>query len=172
MSEREVNSDSNNAESSEAELSAAVEEALNEASVVVDEIKTLTNDLQRLQADYSNYRKRVEREKESAHEFTISLVLTSLLPVLDDIDRAEKHGELTGGFKAVADQLNSTLQKLGLEKFEDANVPFDPNIHEALVHSTSSEVTETTASEVLQPGYKFKERVIRPARVAVVDPQE
>lgn len=171
MSEAEKEVNQNQDESSDSELSAAVEEALSEAGVVTSEIQTLTNDLQRLQAEYANYRKRMEREKEAAHEFTVGLVLTSLLPVLDDIDRAAKHGELVGGFKSVADQLTNILNKLGLAKFEDANVPFDPNIHEALMHSTSTEVTETTASEILQPGYKFKERVIRPARVAVVDPE-
>ena len=159
------------AESSEQELSDAVEEALAEASVVVDEVATLTADLQRLQADYSNYRKRVERERAAAHEFSTSLVILELLPVLDDISRAEAHGELTGGFKAVADQLISITTKLGLTKFEDINVPFDPMIHEALMHNTSTDVTETTATQVLRPGYKFKERVIRTAQVAVTDPE-
>ena len=100
-----------------------------------------------------------------------SLVLTQLLPVLDDIDRASEHGELSGGFKAVAEQLNAVTTKLGLIKFADVNVPFDPMIHEALTHTTSEEVTETTATAVLQPGYKFKERILRPARVVVTDPE-
>jgi molecular chaperone GrpE len=94
-----------------------------------------------------------------------------MLPVLDDISRAEEHGELTGGFKAVADQLQAITTKLGLSQFADVDVPFDPNIHEALIHSTSPEVTETLVTQVLQPGFKFKERVIRPARVAVTDPE-
>jgi len=159
------------AESSDQELSDAVDEALEEANVVVDEVSTLTADLQRLQADYSNYRKRVERDRAVAHEFSTSLVITELLPVLDDIARAQEHGELTGGFKAVADQLVAITTKLGLTKFADVNVPFDPMIHEALMHNTSSDVTETTATQVLQPGYKFKDKVIRPARVAVTDPE-
>jgi len=157
-------------ESSEEELSAAVEEAL--AEVPVDEIATLTSDLQRLQAEYANYRKRVDRDRLTAHEISTSLVIAELLPVLDDIARAQSHGELTGGFKAVADQLEAITTKLGLTKFVDVNVPFDPMIHEALIHTTSSDVTETTATQILQPGYKFKERVIRPARVAVTDPEE
>lgn len=157
-------------ESSEEELSAAVDEAL--ADVPVDEIATLTSDLQRLQAEYANYRKRVDRDRLTAHEISTSLVIAELLPVLDDIARAQAHGELTGGFKSVADQLEAVTNKLGLTKFADVNVPFDPMIHEALIHTTSAEVTETTATQILQPGYKFKERVIRPARVAVTDPEE
>ena len=165
------------AESSEQELSDAVDEAIAEARIsadvgtIVDEVATLTADLQRLQADYANYRKRVERERAAAHEFSTSLVVLELLPVLDDIARAEEHGELTGGFKAVADQLIAITTKLGLTKFADVNVPFDPMIHEALMHNTSADVTETTATQVLQPGYKFKDKVIRPARVAVTDPE-
>jgi molecular chaperone GrpE len=158
-------------EGSEQELSDAVDEALAEATVVVDEVATLTGDLQRIQADYANYRKRVERDRATAHEITTSLVVAELLPILDDIERADQHGELTGGFKAVADRLVAITTKLGLTKFDEVNVPFDPMIHEALMHSTSSEVTETTATQILQPGYKFKDKVIRPARVAVTDPE-
>ena len=156
-------------ESSDKELSDAVEEAL--AEVEVDEVAVLTSDLQRVQAEYSNYRKRVDRDRITANEITTAIVLSELLPVLDDISRAEEHGELTGGFKAVADQLLTITTKLGLSKFSDVDVPFDPNIHEALMHATSPDVTETSVTQVLQPGYKFKERVIRPARVAVTDPE-
>jgi len=159
------------AESSDQELSDAVDEALAEANIVVDEVQTLTADLQRLQADYSNYRKRVEKDLAASFAFATEKVVAELLPVLDDMDRAEQHGELTGGFKAVADRLNAITTKLGLTKFADVNVPFDPTIHEALIHSTSADVTETTATQVLQPGYKFKDKVIRVARVAVTDPE-
>ena len=159
-----------NPNKAEADLAEAVDEALAEASAVVDEVGALTADLQRLQAEYANYRKRVDRDREAAAELTTALVVAQLLPVLDDIDRATEHGELTGGFKAVADQLQTITSKLGLVKFEDVNVPFDPMIHEALMHDTSADVTETTATKVLQPGYKFKDKVIRPARVAVTDP--
>ena len=158
-------------ESSEQELSDAVDAALTEAAVEVDEVASLTADLQRLQAEYANYRKRVDRDRLTAHEISTSLVVAELLPVLDDIARAEEHGELTGGFKAVADQLTAITTRLGLTKFADVNVAFDPQIHEALMHSTSPDVTETTATQILQPGYKFKDRVIRPARVAVTDPE-
>jgi molecular chaperone GrpE len=160
-----------NVAASDKELSDAVDEALNEATVVVDEVATLTSDLQRLQAEYANYRKRVDRDRASTTEFAFAAVLMELLPVLDDLDRAGEHGELTGGFKAVADRINAIVEKLGLTKFSEAPVAFNPEIHEALMHETSKDVTEPTAIKILQPGYKFKERVIRPARVAVADPE-
>ena len=144
------------------------EEAATEST---DPVAALTEDLQRLQADYANYRKRVERDRTLAAEVAISSVLLEFLAVLDDLDRAGAHNELTGGFKAVADQIVATTTKLGLEKYGDAPTSFDPNIHEALMHETSADVTETTVTKVLQPGYKYKERVLRPARVVVTDPQ-
>ena len=158
------------ASDSQTQLSDAVDEALSEATAVVDEVTSLTADLQRVQAEYANYRKRVDRDRASAAEYSVAAVLSELLPVLDDLDRAEQHGELTGGFKAVADRITAITEKLGLQKFVDVGVVFDPAIHEALVHNTSADVSETTATEILQPGYKYKERVIRPARVAVTDP--
>ena len=161
-----------NLAASEKELSDAVDEVLNEATVVVDEVATLTSDLQRLQAEYANYRKRVDRDRVSTTEFAFASVLLEFLPILDDLDRAAEHGELTGGFKAVADRINATVEKLGLTKFAEAPVTFNPEIHEALMHETSKDVTEPTATKILQPGYKFKERVIRPARVAVTNPEE
>jgi len=132
---------------------------------------TLTADLQRLQAEYSNYRKRVERDRAVASEIAVASVLSELLSTLDDIDRAAQHGELTGGFKSVADQLINTTTKLGLEKYGQDGDEFDPQIHEALMHETSADVKIATASKILQPGYKFKERVLRPARVSVTDPE-
>ena len=136
-----------------------------------DPVAALTEDLQRLQADYANYRKRVERDRTLAAEVAISSVLIEFLAILDDLDRAAAHNELTGGFKSVADQIIATTAKLGLEKYGEAPATFDPNFHDALMHETSAEVTETTVTKILQPGYKFKERVLRPARVVVSDPQ-
>ena len=136
-----------------------------------DPVAALTEDLQRLQAEFANYRKRVERDRTLAAEVAISSVLLEFLAVLDDLDRAETHNELSGGFKAVADQIISTTSKLGLEKFGEAPSLFDPNIHDALMHETSEAVKETTVTKILQPGYRFKERVLRPARVVVTDPQ-
>lgn len=137
-----------------------------------DPVAALTADLQRLQAEYSNYRKRVERDRAVAHELAIGSVLTELLATLDDIDRASQHGELTGGFKAVADQLSSLTNRFGLEKYGTDGEAFDPQIHEALMHDTSTDVAVATASKILQPGYKYKERILRPARVAVTEPAE
>jgi molecular chaperone GrpE len=147
-----------------------VEDVVVEPGQEADPVATLTADLQRLQAEYANYRKRVERDRAVAHESAIGAVLTELLALLDDVDRAEQHGELTGGFKAVADQLNSITSRIGLEKYGTAGEAFDPQIHEALMHDESADVAVATATKILQPGYKYKERILRPARVAVTDP--
>ncbi len=136
-----------------------------------DPVAALTEDLQRLQAEYANYRKRVERDRTLAAEVAISSVLIEFLAILDDLDRAATHNELTGGFKSVADQIIATTTKLGLEKYGEAPATFDPNFHDALMHETSAEVKETTVTKILQPGYKYKERVLRPARVVVSDPE-
>jgi molecular chaperone GrpE len=147
-----------------------VEDVVVEPGQEADPVATLTADLQRLQAEYANYRKRVERDRAVAYESAIGAVLTELLALLDDVARAEQHGELTGGFKAVADQLNSITSRIGLEKYGTEGEPFDPQIHEALMHDESADVSVATASKILQPGYKYKERILRPARVAVTDP--
>jgi len=149
------------------------EEVVSDEAVaeVVDPVTALTEDLQRLQAEFANYRKRIERDRSLASDLAISSVLFEFLAILDDLDRAESHGELSGGFKAVAEQINATMTKLGLEKYGSAPEAFDPNIHEALLHETSSGVRETTVSKILQPGYKYKERILRPARVVVTDPE-
>lgn len=136
-----------------------------------DPVATLTADLQRLQAEYANYRKRVERDRTVASEIATAAVLTELLATLDDIDRASSHGELTGGFKAVADQLASLTNRFNLERYGSDGDVFDPQIHEALMHETSTDVTSPTASKILQPGYKYKERILRPARVVVTEPE-
>jgi len=159
----------------ESEVTEAVEgteESIAEPGQVTDPVSALTADLQRLQAEYANYKKRVERDRSLAHELAISSVLIELLPVLDDIERAQSHGELTGGFKAVADQIATTTERIGLTKYGQEGDLFDPQIHEALLHDTSADVTTSTATKILQPGYKFKERILRPARVGVTDPEE
>jgi molecular chaperone GrpE len=153
----------------ETEEDVVIEEAPGQET---DPVATLTADLQRLQAEYSNYRKRVERDRSVAHELAIGSVLTELLATLDDIDRASSHGELTGGFKAVADQLASLTNRFGLEKYGTDGEVFDPQIHEALMHDTSADVAVATASKILQPGYKYKDRILRPARVSVTEPAE
>jgi molecular chaperone GrpE len=131
-----------------------------------------TADLQRLQAEYVNYKRRVDRDRETTRQATIASVLTSLLPVLDDIGRAREHEELTGGFKAVADSLERTVSSLGLVTFGEAGDAFDPRVHEALMHTYSEDVDGPVCVAVLQVGYRLGDRIVRPARVAVAEPAE
>jgi molecular chaperone GrpE len=141
----------------------------------LDQVRTAlgerTADLQRLQAEYQNYRRRVERDKVTVKEIAAANLLSELLPSLDDIGRAREHGELVGGFKSVAEALETVVAKMGLQQFGKEGEPFDPTIHEALMHSYAPDVTETTCVAILQPGYRIGERTIRPARVAVAEPQ-
>ncbi len=141
----------------------------------LDQVRTALNertaDVQRLQAEYQNYRRRVERDRITVKEIATANLLTELLPVLDDIGRAREHEELVGGFKSVAESLEAVAGKMGLQQFGKEGEPFDPMIHEALMHSYAPDVTETTCVAILQPGYRFGERTIRPARVAVAEPQ-
>lgn len=131
-----------------------------------------TADLQRVQAEYANYRRRVDRDREVVRDTAVANVLANLLPVLDDIGRAREHGELEGGFKSVGEALEQMVERLGLQRFGTAGDPFDPMVHEALTHAHSAEVTEPTCVEVFQPGYRLGDRVVRPARVAVADPEQ
>jgi len=135
------------------------------------ELDERTHDLQRITAEYANYRKRVDRDRAAAAELTTGAVLTALLPVLDDIDRAREHGEVEGGFKAVADQLERILAGVGLVKFGAVGDAFDPTIHEALSHiGEDPEVTVTTCKVIAKAGYRIGDRVVRAAQVLVVDP--
>ncbi|GAA3050675.1 nucleotide exchange factor GrpE [Kitasatospora albolonga] len=152
----------------------AAEEAVaggDELATAKRELAERTGDLQRLQAEYQNYRKRVERDRLTVREIAVSNILEALIPVLDDIGRAREHGEVTGGFKSVSDSLETVVAKLGLQQFGKEGEPFDPTLHEALMHSYSSDVTEDTCVQILQPGYRIGERIIRPAMVAVAEPQ-
>lgn len=133
------------------------------------QLEERTADLQRLQAEYANYRKRVERDRESMVVNAKAMLAADLLPVLDDVDRAAAHGDLNGAFKAVADKLVATLTKAGLEPFGHEGEPFDPSVHEAVQHTTSSDVDGPTVTAVLRRGYRFGERVVRAALVAVTD---
>ena len=135
----------------------------------------LTRDLQRLQAEYVNYKKRVDRDRQMHRDIAVANVVEVLLPVLDDIHLARQHGDLEGGpFAAIADKLDGTLTKIGVERYGQPGDPFDPTVHEALMH-VEAELTEGTEGptvvQVLQPGYRMGARVIRVARVAVADPQ-
>jgi molecular chaperone GrpE len=129
-----------------------------------------TADLQRLQAEYVNYRKRVDRDRVTVRDQAVASTLNELLPVLDAIGQAREHGELSGGFKSVADSLQAAVTKLGLVSYGQRGDVFDPKIHEALTHTYSPDVAEDTCVEIFQPGYKIGERILRPARVAVAAP--
>lgn len=128
-----------------------------------------TADLQRLSAEYANYRRRVDRDREVAAANAKASLASELLTVLDDVDRAAAHGDLTGAFKAVADKLLATLNKAGLEPFGHEGEPFDPSVHEAVQHDTSPEVDGPTVTAVLRRGYRIGDRVVRAALVAVTD---
>jgi molecular chaperone GrpE len=131
-----------------------------------------TRDLQRVQAEYANYRKRAERERLAAADVATARVLAELLPVIDDIERARSHGDLTGGLKSIAEQLELILTKLGLEAFGEVGDPFDPTIHEAVMHNESDDVTEPTSTTVMRKGYRHGERLLRAAMVGVSDPAQ
>jgi molecular chaperone GrpE len=135
------------------------------------ELEERTRDLQRVTAEYANYRKRVDRDRGAAAEQTTGAVLSALLPVLDDIDRAREHGDLVGPFATVAETLTAATGKFGLSAFGEKGDPFDPTRHEAVAHLTSADVTEPTCVEVMRRGYTLGERLLRPALVAVADPE-
>ncbi|MGY0387571.1 nucleotide exchange factor GrpE [Nocardioides sp. WG-D5] len=164
------------------------DETEDEADVIIDEsevdlmgdaadevdkrVAELTTDLQRLQAEYVNYKKRVDRDRELVSQNATYKVLTPIVEVLDTIDRAREHGEVEGGFKAVADQLEKIVTNLGLKKFGEPGDVFDPNRHEALSHmGTDPEVEETSVKLVAKAGYMIGDRVVRAAQVLVVDPE-
>jgi molecular chaperone GrpE len=134
-------------------------------------VAALTDDLQRLQAEYVNYKRRVDRDRDLVKQNATFSVLSALLPVLDDLDRARDHGELEGGLKAIADSLERIVAVHGLVKFGQPGDEFDPRVHEALLHAHSPEVTTTTCQTIISAGYRIGERVVRPARVTVVDPE-
>lgn len=136
-----------------------------------EQLAERTADLQRLQAEYVNYKRRVDRDRVLARTMGEVNVLQSLLTVLDDIGRAADHGELEGGFKAVADALQQAVVKHRLESFGAKGDRFDPALHEAVFHAgESADVQETTVETVVRTGYKVGDRVLRPATVGVVDP--
>ena len=128
-------------------------------------------DLQRLQAEYVNYRRRVDRDRDVARDGAVAGVLESLLPVLDDVHLAREHGDLEGGpFAAIAEKLEAVLGRYGLVRYGEVGEPFDPAVHDALMHSHAEDVEVTTVVQVIQPGYRNGDKVLRAARVAVADP--
>lgn len=133
------------------------------------QVDELTEDLKRVTAEYANYRRRTERDRESAVNAAKASVAGDLLTVLDDLERADSHGDLTGAFKAVADKLVGSLNNAGLVAFGAEGDEFDPSVHEAVQHTTSTEVSGPTVTTVMRRGYRFGDRVLRPAMVAVTD---
>lgn len=134
------------------------------------QVEQLTDDLRRVQADFANFRKRAERDFDAAHTEAVRRALTALLPVVDDVDRAREHGDLTGPLRAVAAKLDAAIEQLGARRFSDIGVPFDPRFHEALVSdSATAAVTaeQIRVTRVFQCGYVLGDTVVRPARVAV-----
>jgi molecular chaperone GrpE len=166
---------------SDGDALAQAEEILNQVEVPAEEsvaqgteaaaAAELKNDLLRLQAEYVNYRKRVERDRAVAGEMAVIGVLNSLLPVLDDLDAARQHGDLADGpFAAIATKLENALKTYGLTRIDETGVEFDPTIHEALIQQPGEDVEVDTVSQVLRSGYKSGERVLRAAQVIVAVP--
>ena len=146
---------------------------VDELAAMKGSLADLTNDLQRLSAEYANYRKRVDRDRQLVAESAAYKALAPVVEVLDTIDRAKEHGELEGGFKAVADQLERVVAAAGLVRFGEPGDAFDPTLHEALSHlGTDPEVEVTTVKHVAKGGYRLGDRVLRAAQVLVVDPVE
>jgi molecular chaperone GrpE len=131
-----------------------------------------TADLQRLKAEFDNYRRRVERDRQLVVDKATEKVLGGLLSTLDDIGRARDHGDLEGPFKSVAESLETTLEALGLERFGSPGDEFDPAVHEALLHAYRSDLSQPTCVEVFRAGYRYRGRVLRPAQVSVAEPPE
>jgi molecular chaperone GrpE len=156
---------------SSADAEASESSDFDAAAAVDDQLGELTADLQRLQAEYSNYRKRVERDRAVARDSAIGDVLNALLPVLDDFGRAREHGELTGAFKSVSDAFDGIVSRFGLEVYGAIGEDFDPAVHEALTHQTADidGPTTTVVTAIYQVGFRHAGRVLRPARVGVED---
>jgi molecular chaperone GrpE len=155
-------------DSAEAERASADQARIAELTASLAE---RTADLQRLQAEYVNYKRRVDRDRDLSRKVTIEGVIKDFLSVLDDVRSAREHEELTGGFKAVAEEIERVTAKYGLETFGQAGDPFDPHIHEALLHAHADDIDGPTCVEILQPGYRIGGRILRPARVAVAEPE-
>ena len=152
-------------------------QALDSESPEVDEIDrelAIFQDLQRLQADFVNYRARVERDRGAERQLAVADTIRAFLPALDDLTRAEAHGDLQEGspMAAIAQKLRAAGEKLGLSAFGEKGEKFDPERHDALVQNPNPEVTEAVVADVIEPGYLLGERMLRPAKVAVFVPAE
>lgn len=154
------------------ELDQDLAELVEETGPVSKEAELLA-DLQRLQAEFVNYKTRVERDRDLARQAAVAEVLRTLLPALDDLERAEAHGDLEGSpFVAVVTKLRSAGDKFGLKRFGEKGEKFNPELHNALVQTPSADVKEQTINEVIEAGYQIEDRLIRPAMVSVFVPEE
>lgn len=154
-----------------AELDKELADLVDETGPISKEAELLA-DLQRLQAEFVNYKTRVERDRDLARNLAVAEVLRSLLPALDDLERAENHGDLEGSpLMAVVTKLRSATDKFGLKRFGEKGEKFDPELHNALVQTPSSDVAEPTIHEVIEPGYQIQDRLLRPAMVSVMVPE-
>ena len=147
-----------------------LDDGLDSTSDAARQLAERTEDLQRVTAEYANYRRRVERDRVLVVDQAAERFAGQLFPIVDDIERARDHGDLTGAFKVVADRVLGLLDGLGVTSFGTPGDPFDPSLHEAVLHDTSTEVTEPTATTVLRPGFRRGDRVLRTAMVAVSEP--
>jgi molecular chaperone GrpE len=158
-------------EEADSDLESAETPVEDELAVAQRALAERTADLQRLQAEYLNYKRRVDRDRELVRENATFAALAPIVEVLDTIDRAREHGDLDEGFQAVADQLERVVTKAGLEKYGEVGDAFDPRIHEALSHiGEDPDVEVTTCKLVAKAGYRIGDRVVRAAQVLVVDP--
>lgn len=149
------------------------DEASEDAAVLAAKAEAAENleALQRERASFTNYRNRTVRDNAAARTQGIQDVLTGLFPVLDDIERARQHDELSGPFLAISEKLDGALAKFEIQRFGEVGEEFDPNLHDALMHSTDPEATTSTVNIVIEPGYRIGDRVVRAARVSVVGPE-
>jgi molecular chaperone GrpE len=153
--------------SGEAGLDEELKKLVDETGPISKEAELLA-DLQRLQAEFVNYKTRVERDRDVARNSAIAEVLRAILPALDDLSRAEAHGDLEGSpFAAVVGKLRNAGDKFGLKAFGEKGDKFDPEIHNALVQTPSAEVSENVVADVVEPGFMLGDRLLRPAMVAV-----
>lgn len=133
------------------------------------ELAERTEDLQRVTAEYTNYRRRVERDRESVITGAKAEVAAGLLPILDDLEMAEQHGDLTGPLKSMSDKLQSVMASMKVEKFGEEGDEFDPTCHEAVQDTSSGD--DKVLATVLRRGYRLGDRVLRNAMVIIGDPQ-
>lgn len=161
------------ADAAEADVSPELEPGLPRELEAAQAVATeRLEDLQRLQAEYVNYRRRVERDRLVARDQTVVAMVEALIGVLDEVDLARQHGELTEGpFASIAEKLETTLGRFGWERYGVEGETFDPTVHEALMHQHADNVTEPTVVAVLQPGHRVGDRIVRAARVSVAEPE-